>query len=122
MRVPIPKGARNGREREYYMNCADVLVRDGENRGSVTGPELLVAQLPGKPQFPEWIYTVSQNDRRHLFAERKIVTIPVGVSPTIAGRVIDEPGGGKLGSMARAPKRIDYKRFENDSYNYFGNG
>ncbi|KAI8054212.1 hypothetical protein BDF22DRAFT_613377, partial [Syncephalis plumigaleata] len=59
IRVPIPKGARNGRalfawtwiaaegQREYYMNCADVRITGGEDHGTVTGPELLVAQLPG---------------------------------------------------------------------------
>jgi hypothetical protein len=46
-------------QREYYMNYADVRISGGEDRRVLTGLELLVAQLPGKPQFPEWIYTDS---------------------------------------------------------------
>ncbi|RKP10481.1 putative endoglucanase precursor, partial [Thamnocephalis sphaerospora] len=64
-RVRVPKGARNGRavfawtwvsaegKREFYMNCADIRIRGGSNRGALTGPELLVTQLPGYPRVPE---------------------------------------------------------------------
>ncbi|RKP27120.1 hypothetical protein SYNPS1DRAFT_2313, partial [Syncephalis pseudoplumigaleata] len=57
--VALPKGARNGRgllgwayinaggNLEYYMNCADVEVSGGSDEGSLTGPELLVARMPG---------------------------------------------------------------------------
>ncbi|KAI8054216.1 hypothetical protein BDF22DRAFT_603246, partial [Syncephalis plumigaleata] len=43
--------------REYYMNCADVRIEgddsDKNGGGTITGPELLVANLPGTPRIPE---------------------------------------------------------------------
>ncbi|KAJ3081484.1 hypothetical protein HK102_002315 [Quaeritorhiza haematococci] len=58
--VPIPSDAPNADEalfawtwinrignREYYMNCVDVSISGGSNGGSLTGPRLLVANLPG---------------------------------------------------------------------------
>ncbi|KAI9230443.1 MAG: hypothetical protein DHS80DRAFT_9289, partial [Piptocephalis tieghemiana] len=39
-------------DREFYMNCIDVSLI-GPRDGSVTGPDLLVAQLPGAPRIGE---------------------------------------------------------------------
>ncbi|KAI8057628.1 hypothetical protein BDF22DRAFT_599709, partial [Syncephalis plumigaleata] len=39
-------------KREYYMNCADVVINGPEN-GTVTGPKLLVANILGGPTIPE---------------------------------------------------------------------
>ncbi|KAI8056782.1 hypothetical protein BDF22DRAFT_603438, partial [Syncephalis plumigaleata] len=63
--IPLPKGAKNGKalfawawmnaegNREYYMNCADVEIDGGSKNGSLTGPELFVGQLEGRPRLPE---------------------------------------------------------------------
>ncbi|KAI8048506.1 hypothetical protein BDF22DRAFT_604382, partial [Syncephalis plumigaleata] len=63
--VPLPKGAKNGQalfawtwitaegDREFFMNCADVEIDGGSENGSLTGPELFVAQLDGTPKVPE---------------------------------------------------------------------
>ncbi|KAI9597794.1 hypothetical protein BDF19DRAFT_383212, partial [Syncephalis fuscata] len=63
--IPLPKGAKNGPalfgwgwmnaegNREYYMNCADIEINGGSDTGSLTGPELFVGQLDGKPKIPE---------------------------------------------------------------------
>lgn len=45
--------------REYYMNCADIKVQ-GSNRGRLTGPKLLVANIPGYPLIDE--FTVEGSD------------------------------------------------------------
>ncbi|KAI8053306.1 hypothetical protein BDF22DRAFT_620166, partial [Syncephalis plumigaleata] len=62
--VALPQGARNGRALfgwtfinaggnvEYYMNCADIEISEGNEQGSLTGPELLVARLPGTIDMP----------------------------------------------------------------------
>ncbi|ORY02311.1 putative endoglucanase precursor, partial [Basidiobolus meristosporus CBS 931.73] len=62
--IQIPAGAPSGRatlawawinktgNREYYMNCADIEVQ-GTASGSVTGPKLLVVNLPGYATIPE---------------------------------------------------------------------
>ncbi|ORX84353.1 hypothetical protein K493DRAFT_360723 [Basidiobolus meristosporus CBS 931.73] len=39
--------------REYYMNCADLEIQGSAN-GYITGPKLLVANLPGYPTIPEF--------------------------------------------------------------------
>ncbi|RKP07624.1 hypothetical protein THASP1DRAFT_8735, partial [Thamnocephalis sphaerospora] len=38
--------------REYYMNCADVIIK-GKDGGSITGPKLLVVNILGGPTVPE---------------------------------------------------------------------
>jgi hypothetical protein len=57
--------------REYYSNCVDVNITGGSPNGSITGPELLIANLPGYTTFPEFY----QGDRRELFDKRPIITI-----------------------------------------------
>ncbi|KAK9765513.1 hypothetical protein K7432_006100 [Basidiobolus ranarum] len=59
--------------REYYMNCADIEIK-GSDDGYITGPELLVANLPGYPQIPEFPYD-GPNDGRDLLAARPTITI-----------------------------------------------
>ncbi|ORZ34625.1 hypothetical protein BCR44DRAFT_1390395, partial [Catenaria anguillulae PL171] len=62
--VTIPASAPSGKatfawtwinavgNREYYMSCADIEITGGSgSSGSLTGPELLVAHLPGFTQF-----------------------------------------------------------------------
>ncbi|ORX67350.1 putative endoglucanase precursor, partial [Basidiobolus meristosporus CBS 931.73] len=39
--------------REYYMNCVDITINGGVPGGKVTGPKLMVANLPGYPTIPE---------------------------------------------------------------------
>ena len=40
--------------REYYWNCADVVLDSAVTDGSVTGPKLLVVNIMGQPIVPEW--------------------------------------------------------------------
>ncbi|ORX94941.1 putative endoglucanase precursor, partial [Basidiobolus meristosporus CBS 931.73] len=39
--------------REYYMNCIDITIKGGVPGGTITGPKLMVANLPGYPTIPE---------------------------------------------------------------------
>ncbi|ORX83507.1 hypothetical protein K493DRAFT_140519, partial [Basidiobolus meristosporus CBS 931.73] len=63
--VPIPSSAASSSNvvfawawinkvgyREYYMNCADIEIK-GSDDGYISGPKLLVANLPGYPTIPE---------------------------------------------------------------------
>ncbi|KAI9220748.1 hypothetical protein BC828DRAFT_347980 [Blastocladiella britannica] len=62
--------------REYYMNCADIQVTGGSGpSGSLTGPQLLVADLPGSAlTFPEFA-SASSPDMSEAFAKRPVVTV-----------------------------------------------
>ncbi|KAI9597759.1 hypothetical protein BDF19DRAFT_420648 [Syncephalis fuscata] len=80
--------------REYFMNCVDIEINGGSNTGSLTGPELFVAQLSGRPKIPEWAYTDGKKDGKEHFFNRKIVTIPSGAKATRDGTVVGE--GAKL--------------------------
>ncbi|KAI9597793.1 hypothetical protein BDF19DRAFT_411728 [Syncephalis fuscata] len=123
--IPLPKGAKNGPavfgwtwlnaegNREYYMNCADVEISGGSDTGSLTGPELFVAQLEGKPQIPQWANTDGKHDGKEYFPKRKIVTIPIGSTSTRDGTVVGEPGDGKQGAVA-SPERIPWEQFSDD--------
>ncbi|KAI9223063.1 hypothetical protein BC828DRAFT_355293 [Blastocladiella britannica] len=85
--VQIPASAPSGKatfawtwinaigNREYYMGCSDITVTGGSGpSGSLTGPELLVANLPGQAvEFPEFPGTLP--DGREKFAQRKIITV-----------------------------------------------
>jgi hypothetical protein len=87
--VPIPENAPSSDHaifawswinaignREYYMNCADVVV-EGKPNGSITGKKLLVVNTPGTPTVPEFGSgkdTVSPK----LFAERPTITVTNG--------------------------------------------
>ncbi|KAI9189454.1 hypothetical protein H9P43_000887 [Blastocladiella emersonii ATCC 22665] len=83
--IPIPASAPGGDasiawawinavgNREYYMSCSTITI-DGPKDGSITGPELLVANLPGFPlRFPE--FGGKGDDKRELFDQRKIITV-----------------------------------------------
>ncbi|KAI9189261.1 hypothetical protein H9P43_000692 [Blastocladiella emersonii ATCC 22665] len=82
--VPIPASVPGGNaafafawinaqgNREYYMNCATVTVQ-GDAGAALTGPELLVANLPGFVTIPE--FGGNNPDRRELFDQRKIITV-----------------------------------------------
>ncbi|KAK9693788.1 hypothetical protein K7432_013732 [Basidiobolus ranarum] len=59
--------------REYYMNCADIEIKGSDN-GYITGPELLVVNLPGYPTIPEFPQD-GPNDGRDLLAARPTITI-----------------------------------------------
>ncbi|KXN67571.1 hypothetical protein CONCODRAFT_10336 [Conidiobolus coronatus NRRL 28638] len=59
--------------REYYMNCVDVTLIGGPKDGKVTGPQNLVANMPGAPTIPE--FNVG-GDRADLFDKRPIITLP----------------------------------------------
>jgi len=40
--------------REYYMECADVTVNTSGNTTNISGKELLIVNLPGYANVPEW--------------------------------------------------------------------
>ncbi|KAK9763026.1 hypothetical protein K7432_010675 [Basidiobolus ranarum] len=60
--------------REYYMNCADIGITGGKAGGRVTGPRLLVANIPGHPVVEEFYYDWN-DDGQSLFDEREIISI-----------------------------------------------
>ncbi|KAI8053185.1 hypothetical protein BDF22DRAFT_683158 [Syncephalis plumigaleata] len=120
--VFIPKGAPNGRalfawtyipsggRKEYYMTCADVEVSGGSEKGSITGPELLLARMPGSVEWPSWQKKDGTKDGREKFNARKIVTIPPDASATEEGKVKGEAGGGKPGAI-EPPMEIPWDTF-----------
>ncbi|KAK9760411.1 hypothetical protein K7432_015578 [Basidiobolus ranarum] len=59
--------------REYYMNCIDIKIKGGTPGGKVTGPKLLVANLPGYPTIPEM--NLGQGDGRELLDQRPTITV-----------------------------------------------
>jgi hypothetical protein len=93
------------------MNCADVEIPGGMGDGSLTGPELLVARLPGTVDIPRWANedAAALDDREH-FTKRKISTIPIGDEATSADTVVDEPGDGKEG-VKQPPAVIPWDNF-----------
>ncbi|ORY06332.1 hypothetical protein K493DRAFT_310658 [Basidiobolus meristosporus CBS 931.73] len=82
--VTIPAGAPSGRatfawawinktgNREYYMNCADIEIQGGSS-GSLTGPKLLVANLPGYVTIPEFSH--GGYSGKDLFPKRPTVKV-----------------------------------------------
>ncbi|TPX33046.1 hypothetical protein SeLEV6574_g08421 [Synchytrium endobioticum] len=72
--------------REYYMNCADVAI-SGASSGTLQGPRLFVAQLPGTPTIPEFM-AVTAYDGSDYMAKRDIIQ----VSPATPGAVVIAPG------------------------------
>ncbi|KAK9746445.1 Chitinase 4 [Basidiobolus ranarum] len=64
------------------MNCADIEIQ-GSTDGYITGPKLLVANLPGYSTIPEFPNN-GPNDGRDLLAARPTITIRPGkdVTPT----------------------------------------
>jgi len=88
--VPVPASAPNGEaifawtwinavgNREYYMNCADVIITGGTTPALVSGPRLFVANLPyvqGAPTIPEFPDPSSTNDGRNYLADRPIIQV-----------------------------------------------
>ncbi|KAK9729397.1 hypothetical protein K7432_000278 [Basidiobolus ranarum] len=84
--VPLPKDAPSGNQvifawtwinktgdRQYYMNCADIVVNGKKTGGKVTGPRLLVANYGNLPVIPEWPDPEWQG--RKQFQARPIITI-----------------------------------------------
>ncbi|KAI9216080.1 hypothetical protein BC828DRAFT_394279 [Blastocladiella britannica] len=61
--------------REYYMSCTDIVITGGSGpEGTLSGPQLLVGNLPGsKYQFPEFPGTLPDN--RAFFDERPTITV-----------------------------------------------
>ncbi|KAL1918185.1 uncharacterized protein VTP21DRAFT_3451 [Calcarisporiella thermophila] len=60
--------------REYYMNCADVKIEGGPAAGGeVTGPELLVVNVPNHPKMEE--FSQDKDHGRKAFRNRKTITI-----------------------------------------------
>ncbi|KAK9760764.1 Chitinase 4 [Basidiobolus ranarum] len=55
------------------MNCADIEIK-GSTDGYITGPKLLVANLPGYPTIPEFPND-GPDDGRDLLAARPPITI-----------------------------------------------
>ena len=64
--VPLPSNMPSGKvtffwtwvnaigNREYYMECADVTVNTNGNTTNIPGKELLIVNLPGYTNVPEW--------------------------------------------------------------------
>ncbi|KNE72145.1 hypothetical protein AMAG_16637 [Allomyces macrogynus ATCC 38327] len=84
--VPIPKSAPAGTaafawtwinavgNREYYMACTDLVIENPDTTAALTGPELLVANLPGFPlRFPE--FPGNSYDMREVFEKRRVITV-----------------------------------------------
>ncbi|KAK9693937.1 hypothetical protein K7432_013674 [Basidiobolus ranarum] len=84
--VPLPVGAPSGSAifawtwinqtgaREYYMNCADIRVTGSSADGRLTGPKLLVVNLPGYQTIPEFTNPGSY-DGKDLLDSRPIITV-----------------------------------------------
>ncbi|KAI9291834.1 hypothetical protein K502DRAFT_272704, partial [Neoconidiobolus thromboides FSU 785] len=63
--IPIPADAPSGPvtfawgwinrsgNREYYMNCADITIKNGKEGGSITGHVPTIANIDGYEIFPE---------------------------------------------------------------------
>jgi len=58
--------------REWYMNCVDIEITGGDTNGKVTGPEMLIANLPGKVRFGEFII---EGPNLEKFKSRKTISI-----------------------------------------------
>ncbi|KAK9760355.1 hypothetical protein K7432_015715 [Basidiobolus ranarum] len=83
--------------REYYMNCADIEIH-GSAGGYITGPKLLVVNLPGYPTVPEFPQD-GPNDGRKLLAARPTITIrpdanEIPTSSTSSTTPTSTPGNG----------------------------
>ena len=78
--VPLPSNMPSGKvtffwtwvnaigNREYYMECADVNIQNGQNysNGPIVGKELVVLNLPGYPIIPEFPYIGMYDGREHV--------------------------------------------------------
>jgi len=122
--VPVPSSAPNGEaifawtwinavgNREYYMNCADVIVTGGTSPSSVTGPKLFVANLPyiaGAPSIPEFPDVTSTNDGRNYLEARPIITVTGtsgsgSVTTAAATTAPQTTGAGTTGTPTTGPR------------------
>uniref|UniRef100_A0A6C0H6X2 Carbohydrate-binding module family 19 domain-containing protein n=1 Tax=viral metagenome TaxID=1070528 RepID=A0A6C0H6X2_9ZZZZ len=70
--------------REYYMECADVRVENGNTNQDVNlpGKELIVANILNYPIIPEFMATGSY-DGADLFSEQKSITINPRISNVV---------------------------------------
>ncbi|ORZ34533.1 hypothetical protein BCR44DRAFT_52168, partial [Catenaria anguillulae PL171] len=61
--------------REYYQSCSDIVITGGSGpSGTMSGPQLLVAHLPGFPlHFPE--FPGDSDDKREFFNRRPQITV-----------------------------------------------
>jgi hypothetical protein len=70
--------------REYYMNCADVVITNSNaayaTAGSVTGKQLLIANQPGYPTIPEFLGNTDTG--LDLFNARPTITVKLSGSAT----------------------------------------
>ena len=78
--VPLPSNMPSGKvtffwtwvnaigNREYYMECADVNIHNGQSysNGPIVGKELIVLNLPGYPVIPEFPYLDMYDGREHI--------------------------------------------------------
>ncbi|KAK9686445.1 hypothetical protein K7432_015163 [Basidiobolus ranarum] len=55
------------------MNCIDITINGGTPGGTVTGPKLMVANLPGYPTIPEM--DIGEGDGHGLLEKRSITTV-----------------------------------------------
>lgn len=59
--------------REFYQNCADITVEGGVPGGVLSGPKIVLANLPGFPTIPEM--TPGVDDMQRLYLNRPSVSI-----------------------------------------------
>ncbi|KAI9594393.1 hypothetical protein BDF19DRAFT_444679 [Syncephalis fuscata] len=97
--VPVPRGARGGTatfgwswvnaegNREFYMNCADIHI-NGPSDGSITGQQMMVANLPNTPYIDQWIYGRG-TDGYQYYKQCPVMTIPQGARPRSDGYTND---------------------------------
>lgn len=69
--------------REYYMECADVRIQNGNTNANVllVGKELLVVNLPGFPTIPEFP-NPGMYDGADLLDKRRTLAVQVGGAPS----------------------------------------
>lgn len=78
--------------REYYMNCADVIIKQSNSNyktsGTITGKKLLVVNQPGHPTIGEFL---GNNEKGlELFNARPTITVKLSGSTTTPP-VVDPP-------------------------------
>jgi len=70
--------------REYYMNCADIIIKNSNaayaKDGTVTGPKMLIANMPGYPTVPEFMGNTETG--LELFNSRPTITVRSSGSST----------------------------------------
>lgn len=84
--------------REYYMNCADVIITQSNPTyagagGYVTGPQMLIVNVPGYPTIPEFLGNPKTGE--DLFNARPIIT--VRLSGSTGGSSTPSSGGSTSG-------------------------